>query len=172
MRRTVHWLAGDPEKDRARVAGSKPAPSRQQTREKEVVMAGFEKSAVVKALESRLKEAREVNADFHTTRFKAWESERADIQRAKKNLRQAVRDLTDGRIEIEAFAQRIKSSGRGYRTSWVDYSAKKVPAAPRLEKSEREVTLERLIDVAKSATGEAFSVNEMKALGILGWVKA
>ena len=25
---TVHWLAGDPEKDRARVAGSTPAPSR------------------------------------------------------------------------------------------------------------------------------------------------
>ena len=32
---TVHWLVCDPEKDRARIAGSTPAPSRQQTREKE-----------------------------------------------------------------------------------------------------------------------------------------
>src|SRR5690606_38399333 len=109
----------------------------------------------------------------HAAALTAWEQERAAIQRAKKNLRQAVRDLTEGKIEIEAFAKRIKDSGEGYRrVGWELTASKQVPKPPVLEKSANERTLERLIALAKSATGDEFTVTELTKLGILGWVKA
>lgn len=136
-------------------------------------MAGYKNNAVVKALESRLAEQVEVSKTRHMAALQSWEKERAEIQRAKKNLRQAVRDLTEGKIEIEAFAKRIEDSAVGYRRAgWAAAASRPVPKPPVLERSANERTLERLIGLVKSATGDELSVTELTKLGILGWVKA
>lgn len=136
-------------------------------------MAGFGKSAVIEALKGKHAEA-VADADAnHAKELKVWENDRAEIQKAKKNLRQAVRDLVDEKIEIEAFAKRIKSSGEGvYRSlGWVDRAMRKVPVPPVRKPSHKEVALLSAIRLVESASGDSLSVTELRQLGILDYVR-
>ncbi|WP_336652699.1 MULTISPECIES: hypothetical protein [unclassified Leucobacter] len=135
-------------------------------------MAGFSKEAVIEALAARLKEQAERSRQRHESSLAEWEKDRARIGRAKKNLRQAVRDLTDDKIEIEAFAKRINDSGTNYRHPvWTVEAAKTVPKPPVQQESENEVAIKRLIRLAESSTSDAFTITELKSLGILEWIK-
>lgn len=135
-------------------------------------MAGFGKSAVVEALNGRLAEYKAKADEAHATSLESWEKQRATIQRAKKNLRQAVRDLTDGKIEIEVFAKRLNDSGDGYRRDeWTKTAARKVPKPPVRNLSPVERALASAIRLVDSASGESLTVSEMRQLGILDYVK-
>jgi len=136
-------------------------------------MAGFSKEAVIEVLEAKRDIQRVLADENHARELKSWEMLRAGIQRAKKNLRQAVRDLSEGRIEIEDFAKRIqKSAADRYRSlGWVEDAAKKVPAPPERKPSPGEVALESAIRIVRTASGDSLSVTEMRQLGILDYVR-
>ena len=133
------------------------------------VMSGFNKQVVVAALEAKLADEVEARSKRHDDDVRAWEQKRDQIQRAKKNTRQAVRDLVDGRIEVEEFATRLNVN-RQYE-HWFTNAAKTVPAKPKSKPSAREVGLARVIGIVKSATTEAVTVQELRALGVLDFVK-
>ena len=135
-------------------------------------MAGFSKEAVIQALEAQMVDYTQRADGAHASAVEAWEGQRKRIQRAKKNLRQAVRDLTEGRIEIEAFAKRIKESGgRGYRDGWLDTAVLRVSSPPEREPSAVEKSIASAIALAKGAAGDTLTVTEMRQLGILDYVK-
>lgn len=135
-------------------------------------MAGFSKEAVIQALEAQMVDYTQRADETHASVIEAWEKQRKRIQRAKKNLRQAVRDLTEGRIEIEAFAKRLNDSDdRGYRYGWTTTAALQVPAPPKREPSAVEKSIASAIALVKGATGDTLTVTEMRQLGILDYVK-
>lgn len=134
-------------------------------------MAGFKKSAVIDSLKARLAEQGGRADDAHEVNAKSWENLRDEIQRAKKNVRQAVRDLTDGKLEIEEFSKRLTDDRGRYGSNWLSYSARIVPPKPKRAETPNHKALTEKIALVEAYEGDAVTVNEMKALGILGWVK-
>lgn len=132
-------------------------------------MSGFNKAVVVEALKQKLSEEVASGDRRHEDNVKEWEERRDEIQRAKKNTRQAVRDLTDGRIEVEEFATRLNSK-RGYN-HWFERAAEVVPPKPKRVASTREKGIERVISIIGSSDSEVVSVADLRGLGVLDFVK-
>lgn len=131
-------------------------------------MAGYSKDVIVAVLEGKLREAKqEADARF-AKELEQFKVRRAAIQRAKKNVRQAVRDLQDGRIDVEEFAKRC-NAGRSYDHWFID-AAKTVGVAPKRASSARELAFDRVIRLIKSNTADSLTIADLRALGVLGYV--
>lgn len=132
-------------------------------------MTGFNKAVVVEALKQKLGEESAAVNKRHADNIESWEAKRDEIQRAKKNTRQAVRDLSDGRIEVEEFARRLNSK-RGYN-HWFEYAGEPVPPKPIRTASSREKGIERVISIIESSDSEVISIPDLRGLGVLDFVK-
>lgn len=132
-------------------------------------MAGYNKSVVLAVLEEKLQDAKDETDARHKQDVKAFENRRADIQRAKKNVRQAVRDLTEGKIEIEEFAERCNAS-RSY-DHWFTRAAQVVGSAPKRQESARERAFTRVLKVIRSNPAESLTIADLRSLGVLEFVK-
>ncbi len=132
-------------------------------------MAGYNRDVVLEVLEEKLREAKSTTDDVHARALARFEDRRAEIQRAKKNLRQAVRDLTDGRIEVEEFAKRCNAN-RSY-DHWFTRAAETVGVAPKRNPSPRERAFERVIKLIKSNAASSLTISDLRSLGVLDFVK-
>lgn len=132
-------------------------------------MAGYNKGVVLAVLEEKLSEAVAEADSRHSKDVASFEARRADIQRAKKNVRQAVRDLNDGRIEVEEFAKRCNSD-RKY-DHWFSKAALSVGTAPTRVKTARERAFTRVVDLIKSTPAESLTIADLRALGVLSFVQ-
>jgi hypothetical protein len=136
-------------------------------------MAGFNKMIVLAGVRDELDRATH-NADKKfDAELASWQSRKASIENARDKVRRLISKLNDGDLTIKEKAELIyAANGRGYGSDgFTDTAKSDLPAIPQRNRTARERALTNVIAVVESHTEATISLADLRALGVLEFVK-